>query len=107
MFLQPVQTLPNRHLLGGRCIVSPHGKQTVCRLLNPTDQELVVQKGLVVAMASSVLPSDVTPRETPNTNQQTATSNPPPTYEEAVLLAKDLGISLEKTKLTKQQKHRP
>lgn len=103
MFLEPTRDLlTNHHLLGARCIVNPEESKTQCRILNITNQDIVIPAGLIVAKATSVLPSDVT---VPTELSDNGDSSPPPMSEqEAKNLFLELNINLDMADLSPYEK---
>ncbi|KAK3084626.1 hypothetical protein FSP39_016530 [Pinctada imbricata] len=106
ILLEPVDRLVDNKLVGAKCLVNVHRSRAIFRVLNPTNQAIFLPKNIVVANAYKL---DNSPQISSLNSCKTASINALNSQDEEVFInykkvATDLGISLENSELSENNK---
>ena len=108
--IEPSKTLNQHHLLGAKCFVSVVNNETLCQVMNPTAEEIILPANQVMGFITEIdeyYPmfkdsQDVTLQEQVSHINQIDPNSAE--GQELIEIAKDLGINLEHSELTETQK---
>ena len=113
ILLEPTDNLVDRKLMGAKCLVHVRNSRAIFRVLNPTNQPIVLQRNLVVANAYQLdKHAEVTTMNASQSNmnesaRQQINSIIPENIsnrQNFKSIAKDLGINLENSDLSDNKK---
>ena len=115
ILLEPTDNLVDRKLMGAKCLVHVKKSKAIFRVLNPTNQTILLQRNLVIANAyrldeqAEITKLNNSHKETnKRARHQVNSVNPISTnnqhQQNFKSMAKDLGITLENSDLSDNQK---
>ena len=115
VLLEPWQIRDNQKFMVARTLIEPNGRNSVCRILNPTNQVVVLKRGLPVAFAQDIEINSITQYNTADnsiqhstqslhtskqTNDQSQITN---SSKDDTKILENLGLTVTSTNLTKEQ----
>ena len=106
--IEPLDELTNRKVALARCVVSPKTHEIYCRFLNPATSGVFLKKGYRIA---TIEPIEINPKNVINTIETTSTKNTTnakqnyTTQKTADEILDEIGIKLDKTKLSHNEYH--